>query len=124
MSPERTIDPGVQPERTALAWHRTAMAVAVGSLFAFRFLGARYGVPGFLLGILGLCWALVLIVQARSRLRAGVDLLNSVQAPRPGAGNSAGDSHSSGGGVGVHVAVTAAAAVAIGVLCAGLLLAF
>lgn len=53
-------DPGLQPERTALSWRRTALSVAVGSLVALRVLpGALDGwiwyAPG-LLGIVFACW--------------------------------------------------------------------
>lgn len=53
-------DPGLQPERTALSWRRTALSVAVGSLVALRVLPGALGdwiwyAPG-LLGIVFACW--------------------------------------------------------------------
>jgi uncharacterized membrane protein YidH (DUF202 family) len=53
-------DPGLQPERTSLAWRRTALSVAVGSLVALRVLPESlhhpiWYVPGFL-GVLFAAW--------------------------------------------------------------------
>ncbi|WP_406250288.1 DUF202 domain-containing protein [Microbacterium sp. M] len=53
----RIFDPGLQPERTELAWRRTALSLSVGSLLALKLLpealdsalGVLPGVVGFIL---------------------------------------------------------------------------
>ena len=48
MSGDRELfDVGLQPERTALAWRRTALSVALGSLVAFRLLPELLGNPSW-----------------------------------------------------------------------------
>lgn len=78
-------DPGLQPERTALAWSRTGLAVVAGSLLGGRLLAPHAGVAGLLLGAagVGLGLALLLAAPARERRharRSGPALL------RPGGG--------------------------------------
>lgn len=46
-------DEGLQPERTMLAWRRTCLSFAVGSLIAARFTVELVGVFAILLGVLG-----------------------------------------------------------------------
>ena len=47
-------DPGLQPERTELAWRRTALSIAVGSVVAMRLLPTALGSEwGILPGITG-----------------------------------------------------------------------
>ncbi|MER5671488.1 DUF202 domain-containing protein [Pseudonocardia alni] len=63
-------DPGLQPERTALAWRRTALAVAVGVLAAWRILASvcDCSLP-LALGAAGLVAAGGLAVGAERRRR-------------------------------------------------------
>jgi uncharacterized membrane protein YidH (DUF202 family) len=85
-------DPGLQPERTALAWRRTAQSLAVGSLAAGRLLEAALGGASWLLAVIGVVLALGLLVAARRRtsaidraLRADRDLAAGPGAALPAA---------------------------------------
>ncbi|MEQ3554660.1 DUF202 domain-containing protein [Pseudonocardia nematodicida] len=63
-------DAGLQPERTGLAWRRTAIALAVGSLIALRVLPDAGGSAWLLLpGMVGLITAAGLLVAAERRYR-------------------------------------------------------
>lgn len=69
-------DRGLQPERTELAWRRTALSVGVGSVVALRILptllgDVRWVVPGAL-RILFAGW---LRITARARARRATDAL-------------------------------------------------
>jgi putative membrane protein len=85
-------DPGLQPERTALAWRRTAQSLAVGSLAAGRLLQVRLGGASWLLAVIGVVLALGLLLAARRRavvtdraLRADRDLAGGPGAALPAA---------------------------------------
>jgi uncharacterized membrane protein YidH (DUF202 family) len=60
-------DPGLQPERTALAWRRTALSVAVGSLAARRLLEPLLGGVGWVLAAAGVALGFGLLLAARRR---------------------------------------------------------
>lgn len=80
-------DPGLQPERTELAWRRTALALAVGSLVAMRLLPAALDDVRLLgVGIAGLVATGGLWSASRRRLRAvGRRLeVDGDRAPLPG----------------------------------------
>lgn len=82
-------DPGLQPERTELAWRRTALALGVGSLIAIRLLPAEFGdVWWAAVGVAGLCVSGVIWHLARRRYRAVNDALRDGEhgARLPGAG--------------------------------------
>lgn len=64
-------DGGLQPERTELAWRRTSLSLAVGSLVAARLLPAEFGswlwaAPG----VIGVVVSALLWLTARTRYRA------------------------------------------------------
>ncbi len=61
-------DPGLQPERTELAWRRTALSIAVGSVVAMRLFPAALGNGWWVLpGILGVIFSAVLWTWSRRR---------------------------------------------------------
>jgi uncharacterized membrane protein YidH (DUF202 family) len=70
-------DTGMQAERTSLAWRRTALSVAVGSLVGLRVLPPQLGAMGYTVSILGLLWSLDLALSARRRYRDGQHLLGA-----------------------------------------------
>lgn len=64
-----TPDPGLQPERTALAWRRTAMSVVVGSVGLAKALPMGYHQVGVALAVGGLAWAADLALASHRRHR-------------------------------------------------------
>jgi putative membrane protein len=65
----RIFDPGLQPERTALAWRRTGLAVAVGSIAGTRVLFPTLGAGAVVVGLLGLSLAVLLVLGSTHRVR-------------------------------------------------------
>ena len=69
-------DPGLQPERTELAWRRTCLALGVGSLVAMRILPEAFGNAWWALGgVLGILASGGLWIAARRRYRQGTHAL-------------------------------------------------
>ncbi|MCP2636641.1 DUF202 domain-containing protein [Microbacterium sp. HD4P20] len=92
MTQRLLFDPGLQPERTELAWRRTALAIGVGSLIALRVVPAiapssqlqqAWLVPG----IVGVAFAVMLWLRSRVRhARVNEALLEDRPERMPGAG--------------------------------------
>lgn len=72
-------DPGLQPERTALAWRRTLLTMAVGALIALRLLPSALGTWSLVGGIVWLLTTTVLWTCAGRR--AGRTRLALLAAP-------------------------------------------
>ena len=74
MSPPPTVfDPGLQPERTVLAWRRTALSLVVASTLSARLMAPALGAEAVaVVSGAGLGLALVLVVAA-ARRRRGVE---------------------------------------------------
>ncbi|MBB1482815.1 DUF202 domain-containing protein [Tessaracoccus sp. MC1865] len=62
-------DPGLQPERTGLAWQRTSLALGLGALVYARIAAQTVGVWAWLLGGAGILTALALGAASRRRYR-------------------------------------------------------
>jgi uncharacterized membrane protein YidH (DUF202 family) len=76
-------DVGLQPERTALAWRRTALALAVGSLIGARVLSEDLGVWAAAPAALGVVAAVAVFVVAQRRYRSAHHALTRRPADRP-----------------------------------------
>lgn len=76
-------DPGLPAERTSLAWRRTAISVAVGSLVSLKVLPPSLGALGYAFAVLGLLWSLDLTLTARRRYEEGTRHLRGDASPRP-----------------------------------------
>ena len=87
MTQRPLFDPGLQPERTELAWRRTSLSIAIGSLVAMRLLPvALDGVAWMLPGVAGVVFAAVLWVLSERRFReTNTALIEGDGMPLPGA---------------------------------------
>ncbi len=97
-------DGGLQPERTALAWRRTALALAVGALVSVRVLPAVLGDWTIATGLAGVLAAVGLWTAARRRAGAVDAAFRSSEDVLPG------------GALLAATAVLAAAGAALGLL--------
>jgi uncharacterized membrane protein YidH (DUF202 family) len=85
----RPFDTGLQPERTALAWRRTGLALTVGSLVAFRILPPVLGTWTFAAAGVGFALSVSVLVIAHRRHVTVHRLLTSAETDRvllPGGG--------------------------------------
>jgi putative membrane protein len=79
-------DPGLQPERTALAWRRTVLTLAVGSLASMRVLQPTLGGWSVAVGAAGLLAAGALHLGAARRRRQVDSILRTASPVLPGGG--------------------------------------
>ena len=66
---DRPFDPGLQTERTALAWRRTSLTLIVASLAGVRLLPAVWDWFGLVVGGAGVAVSLVLLGLSHRRYR-------------------------------------------------------
>ena len=66
---ERPFDPGLQPERSALAWQRTSLSIAGGSLIFGRILSTSLGLWALLPMVAGLALSAALGLKSHQRYR-------------------------------------------------------
>ncbi|WP_185972413.1 DUF202 domain-containing protein [Georgenia yuyongxinii] len=80
-------DPGLQPERTALAWRRTALALALGPLLAARLFAPQLGALTLAAALVGaaLGASIALVATARYRTVHGVLVGQGERRGLPGA---------------------------------------
>ncbi|WP_166872268.1 DUF202 domain-containing protein [Salinibacterium sp. ZJ450] len=69
MTDEKVFDPGLQPERTLLAWQRTVLSLAVAGVLAARFAAPQIGLPAAVLGLISAALSIAAYVGVRYRYR-------------------------------------------------------
>jgi hypothetical protein len=79
-------DPGLQPERTELAWRRTTLTVAIGAVVSFRLLPPVLGLWSIGVGIAGLLFSAATWIMAARRSRQIRHTLLTSSGPLPGGG--------------------------------------
>ncbi|NHT18317.1 DUF202 domain-containing protein [Cellulomonas sp. IC4_254] len=112
MSAASPVPPGAQPERTALAWRRTSLSVAVGALVAGRVLEPWAGPGVWGLTVLGLLGAVALDRAGAHRATVWTEFVDDAHPDR-GPGAPVPDGARAPGGA--SLAATALAATALGV---------
>ena len=104
MTQSALFDAGLQPERTALAWRRTVLALAVGAAVALRILQPVLGLWSIAVGVAGLVSASVMwILAGRRARRLGSALLH-------------GSGHLQGSGLLLQLALTVTVGAALGLV--------
>lgn len=106
-----TAEAGLQAERTALAWRRTALSVTVASLVGLRLLPPKLGALGYAVSALGLLWALELALASLQRYGDARRLAGTGAAA--GGATSAGAAMARTAVIGVLVALGALVAVVV-----------
>ena len=86
MTDSALLDRGLQPERTALAWRRTTLALAVGAIVALRLLSPVLGLRSIAIGLTGLALAAVLWVLSARRAHQATNALPHKSGHLPGGG--------------------------------------
>jgi uncharacterized membrane protein YidH (DUF202 family) len=71
------VAPGVQPERTALAWRRTALSLAVGALVGGRVLEPWLGPPVWVAAVAAVLGAALLARAGERRAARWADVLDA-----------------------------------------------
>lgn len=66
---DEVFDPGLQPERTALAWRRTALALALGPLVVARLFAPQLGALTLAALLVGIALAATIAGVATKRYR-------------------------------------------------------
>ncbi|WP_125778074.1 DUF202 domain-containing protein [Antribacter gilvus] len=109
-------DPGLQAERTELAWRRTLLGMTAASLASFRLTADTFPTIGLLAGLVGLAACGLLAGLARRRHRAMDRWFRSRQETgRAGTATAAGETlPGNSGRLLVAVAVAAAAWAVLG----------
>jgi uncharacterized membrane protein YidH (DUF202 family) len=103
---DEVFDPGLQPERTLLAWRRTCLAFAVASLFGMRFTLEALGPLALVAGVIGAGLAVMAYLLAATGYRRTHHALRDEGALRRG---------------GLPMLAATAGVLVIGVLCAAYL---
>ena len=79
-------DSGLQPERTALAWRRTALTLAVGAILSFRLLAPVIDLWSIPVGVAGLVLSATTWILAGRRAHRVQAAVMTNSEPLPGGG--------------------------------------